>query len=454
MPGKNVLSHTNSRPPSSEWSVAEMTQRHALLQWQVFAPPYLNKPTPEIQNEIREKLQNTVTRPDIGFFRLQEQLPLLELCQQTYHQFRSKKHFVHVGMGGSSLGPEVIIHAFAHKKNNRTFHFFNNLDNDWLSQKFSELVLENTLFYIVSKSGTTLETLAMLTIITDKLEQESSLRHFNRDQLLKNFFVICSDPKNSELLNLATSKNIAFLPLPSNLGGRYSVLSPCGFFPMLFHDLNIDLMLEGAKQCQSFFLENIPTLACWILQAYQKNINQTVMMPYSGLLQKFSSWFVQLWAESLGKQTDQNDFVGLTPISAYGPADQHSQLQLFLQGPPDKFTFFISILKSHTQLNLQLASHWENATLQKLAPFNLSQIIDAQLQGTMAAMQQSARPFVHFSIPELNEATLGALFLLFETLTVAVGLGLKIDPFDQPGVELGKQLAWKFLQTGISPLLK
>jgi glucose-6-phosphate isomerase len=218
-----------------------------------------------------------------------------------------------------------------------------------------------------------------------------------------------------------------------------------GLLPAFFAGIDAQALLDGAheikkhlsdpKACDEFF-----ALARWIKGLHDQGVNQTVLMPYSSLLKEFSAWFVQLWAESLGK-----DNKGLTPIPAYGATDQHSQMQLFMEGPRDKVLMLIEIEKFQTDFNL--SNNLMGESFKLLAPFSLSQLMKAEFEGTLAALNENSRHVVHLKIPSLNETHLGQLILFSECLTVLVGKMLNVDPFNQPGVESGKKYAYAWLKT-------
>ncbi|MDO9180795.1 MAG: hypothetical protein Q7U04_00235, partial [Bacteriovorax sp.] len=216
---------------------------------------------------------------------------------------------------------------------------------------------------------------------------------------------------------------------------------------------DIEQLILGAKDAQKFCLEesfsNPLLLAAEFLYHLKKeqNINQTVVMPYSSKLRSFSFWFTQLWAESLGKKKNiEGEIIhtGFTPVVAYGATDQHSQMQLFMEGPKDKC--FILIEVDSFEHDFKLAtSHLISNNLQKLSGFSLAQLMQAEFAGTLMALQENKSPILHLKIAKNDEFHLGALIVYFEALTVLMGDYLMIDPFDQPGVEAAKLHAFHFL---------
>ena len=399
-----------------------------------------------LQNKF-DQFKEMINDKSIGFFHVTDNNDLVEECQNTFIKFKHKKTFVHVGIGGSSLGPEMLITAL--KKNNNQFIFNNNIDPDEIFNQLENLDLEDTLFYFCSKSGGTAETMAILAIITELLSANGI-----KENQLKDYFVFATDPTQSQLLELGKELNVDCLTVPSNIGGRFTVLTPVGFLPAIFADIEIRNLNKGANSIKELILnedmdQNILMQSASFLYALKtdKNISQTVFMPYSSKLRNFSFWFVQLWAESLGKKLNTNGKVintGFTPIPAYGATDQHSQVQLFMEGPFDKTMILLEVEKfAH---DYALDSPYSQNSLQKLKKFSLSQLCKAELRGTIKALEENQRPYIHYKIEQNSEESLGALIIFWESLTALMGIYLEINPFDQPGVELGKKYAFEWLE--------
>lgn len=382
--------------------------------------------------------QKTITSREIGFFDLPRKKEYLESCHKIYQKFSHKKYFIHIGIGGSALGPEMLLKALGNNSGVE-FIFLNNIDPEDLERNLLKVNLKESLIYVVSKSGTTAETVAAMSILINELKKCGI-----NESAFKDYFVFCTDPVKGDLRTLAEKWHVECLEIPSNVGGRYSVLSPVGLLPAIFAGIDANEILEGAIEAQTLLHntsgKDFYELAGWIKELHDKGIRQTVMMPYSSLLKEYSAWFVQLWAESLGKQG-----IGLTPIPAYGATDQHSQMQLFMEGPNDKLLVIIEVEKF--QHDFSLENNIDGQSFKMLAPFTLSQLMKAELEGTLAALKENGRHVLHLKIPQLNECFLGQLILFSECLTVMVGKMLNIDPFNQPGVEAGKKYAYAWLKT-------
>jgi glucose-6-phosphate isomerase len=408
---------------------------------------------PNVSNDLlAHKLttfKSIIHNAQTQFFFTFNRAELSSTSKAVYKKFEDRKVFVHVGIGGSSLGPEMLINAL--QKNNTKFLFINNIDPEELHSQMSFLEsvnLKDCLFYFVSKSGGTAETLAALAIITQFLDSKGV-----KPAEYKNYFVFATDPVKSEILTLAREWDITTLEVPSDVGGRFSTLTPVGFLPALFAGLDLDLLLKGAVDAQASILDEkndrneLVACAEFLFHLREKqNISQTVLMPYSSKLRSFSFWFTQLWAESLGKKKNRKGEVvntGFTPIVGYGATDQHAQVQLFMEGPNDKAYVIIEVEKFAHDFSLK--STLTSNNLQKLSSFNLSSLMKAEMEGTIKALRVNERPVIHVKIAKNDEYHVAQLILFFESLTALMGDYLMIDPFDQPGVEAGKIYAFEFL---------
>lgn len=396
-----------------------------------------------------ETFREIISAEKTQFFHTFERIELITSSKKVHQHFSNRKLFVHIGIGGSSLGPEMLISALA--KNDTQFLFINNIDPEEIQSQLAvidRVGIENSLFYFVSKSGGTAETQAALAIITEFLKNKNISKSD-----LKNYFVFATDPHKSELLTLGNELQITCLEVPSNVGGRFCALTPVGYLPALFAGIDIDLLIDGAITLQPQLLETsihnpLLKMAEYLIDLKNnRGVNQTVLMPYSSKLRAFSFWFTQLWAESLGKKQNLSGEIvhtGLTPIVGYGATDQHSQMQLFMEGPNDKCLLFVEVEKFNSDFSLN--SSLSSPNLSKLSGHKLSELIKAELKGTMRALKETDRPLIHISIEKNDEFYMGQLILFFESLTAFVGKEyLKIDPFDQPGVEAGKIYAFEIL---------
>ncbi len=350
--------------------------------------------------------------------------------------------FLHLGIGGSSLGPQALIDALGSPKA-PPFIFFDNIDPDWISEKLEGISPHRVLVYVVTKSGNTFETLAQLAIVYEWLEKK-----LGKEEARKHL-VFCTDSEKGNLKKLSQVWEIPAFSIPYNLGGRYSILSPVGLFPALIAGVDCAMLLKGAQAYREYFLNKISgneipevlDLAWKLFQQYLQNKrNITVLMPYSQKLKMFTLWFSQLWAESLGKNGK-----GFTPLAAIGATDQHSLLQLFCDGPKDKVIGFIEVLGFQKILGI----HWKNPTLNfmdLLDGVTINQLMDIELNATRSVLAKLNQPHFTLSLSKLNAYSLGQFIFFFELLTALVGYLLNVNPFDQPAVEEGKKITLDNIQ--------
>ena len=343
----------------------------------------------------------------------------------------------------------MLISSLTNIKKQRDFSFWENIDSDLISEELEVLDIKSTLFYIASKSGGTAETLALLVVLLNKMEQEGITEQHYKDHL------VITTGEKGDLLKFAKKHQIQTLVMPENVGGRFGVLTPVGLFPALFAGIDAEKLLAGAQSCKEKLDEDQSLRSQLISMGlelfWQKNHNgkeQTIIMPYSSKLKELTFWFVQLWAESLGKKLDldgKENRTGLTPIASVGAIDQHSQVQLFMEGPLDKFILFIQ--NTNSNHNLDLKNSIDNDKCQLLSAFNLHDLMTAELHGTQLAAKDHKVPFATMRIDQVDAFHMGELIFFFEVLTMLMGQLFHINPFDQPGVEAGKIYAFKELRS-------
>jgi glucose-6-phosphate isomerase len=263
-------------------------------------------------------------------------------------------------------------------------------------------------------------------------------------------FAVTTDPQKGDLLAIARDEKFSIFEIPPNVGGRFSVLTPVGTLPAALIGLDVESLMRGAaqsaEQCRQPFGQN-PALAAafvqWILDhQFRKSI--LVLFPYSQALWKFAFWFKQLWGESLGKKLDRRGrevHFGQTPTAALGVTDQHSQLQLFMEGPNDKSFLFWGVREfqetlriTHPYRSYDSMGYLENRTI--------AELFDAERQATEMAITQAGRPNSTIYVDRVNAATLGELIMFSQYMTAYAGEFYDVDAFDQPGVEYGKKLTF------------
>ena len=401
-------------------------------------PPNLSMNSREYSIESAfQRFQNIAKGAESAFFQLPSQSQHLEACLKVHRLFKHKKIFLHLGVGGSSLGPEMLVSALA-KPSSPHFQFVNNVDPDTLTNQLSHLNWKETLIFVVSKSGNTPETLSTLAAVCHKLKKNGI-----DSRGYKDLFVVATEEGKGKLNRWAKERDIIRLPLPAEVGGRYSVLTPVGLLPALFAGLDPKQLLRGAREIAQPLLaplsadNQLMKTALCLLSLKQQGVTQTVFMPYSEQLKQLGSWFVQLWAESLGKKKNLKGEIvhtGLTPIPARGTVDQHGQMQLFMEGPRDKLLMLLEVASFETDFALA-------PEFPEFEGCKLSELMKIQLSATKKALNDAQRPWLCLSIDRVNEFHLGEVILFLESLTVLIGCLWDIDPFNQPGVEKGKEYA-------------
>jgi glucose-6-phosphate isomerase len=260
-----------------------------------------------------------------------------------------------------------------------------------------------------------------------------------------------TDPEKGVLRALAKEEDVATLPVPGNVGGRFSVLSAVGLLPAALVGIDIRELLAGAQEmverCAAPELRKNPAgvfAALQYLADTELDANVHVMMPYSDRLRDVADWFRQLWAESLGKQRTREGgevFAGPTPVKALGATDQHSQVQLYVEGPFDKTITFLAEHDGGEDVQIPHA-YPRHAELAYLGGHSMGELLRTEMLATEAALAQRGRMNMTIEVPRVDARSLGGLFMLLQIATVYAGHLYGIDPMDQPGVELGKQLTY------------
>lgn len=355
------------------------------------------------------------------------------LNDRNIQQWISFNNFVIFGTGGSSLcGQCINLISKSIGLCKKKLTFVSNLDPNSLELIFKEIDLINTGFLFISKSGETLETITHLLLIIEKfVPQENSY------EFIKSKFVIITEEKMSSLRQIATKNNMLCLPHPVNIGGRFSVFSIVGMLPAFLSGMNPIRIRNGAKDYIENNIDEVKKGASFIAQNINNQITQHVSFFYSDKLAIFGKWLEQLYAESSGKSG-----TGITPITAIGAVDQHSQLQLYLDGPRNKcFTFFYEKQISDLtvkQKNIPEAFNFLNDK-------KVSDVFAAQCNATILSIMENNLNIRTFALEKITPEMLGMLFMHFMLEVICVCRILRINPFDQPAVEQGKTLIKELL---------
>lgn len=375
--------------------------------------------------------------------------PLLEWCWE----------FVVLGIGGSALGARALHQALCHPQHNylpigRRKHrpglfVLDNIDPDFMYGVLDGLNIKRVAVNVISKSGSTAETMAQFLFLCQLLKSR-----LGGEDKLRERLIITTDPDKGPLRALVKEKGFRSLDVPPKVGGRYSVLSVVGLFPAHLMGIDPAELLAGARFMdqrlkESPVAENLAykLAALYVLFFQAKNRPILVTMPYATGLTGMADWFAQLWAESLGKRQDLAGNLaetGSTPVRAVGVTDQHSQLQLYAEGPHDKLITFWTVEKF--QYTVPIPDMFGNVEgVGYLGGHTLNELFRAEEAATAFNLMKAGRPNLTLNLPEVNPFTIGQLIYLLEVATVAAGGLLQVNPQDQPGVEGGKLTAYGLL---------
>ena len=394
------------------------------------------------------------SKGSVGFVDLGGDTALLNQVEKFVASARGKyDDIVVLGIGGSALGPIALRTALRPSGWNMLdekarggfprLHVLDNVDPDTVAALLGRLRLERTLFVVTSKSGGTAETMAQGVIVRDRI--------INANLELNEHFVFVTDPKQGALRPLAERLKVPVLDIPPNVGGRFSVLTPVGTLPAALIGIDVKSLLAGAaemaKRCEASELSSNPAGVYAMLQwLADTELRKTiaVFMPYSDPLRDYAAWFVQLWAESLGKKKPDGTSVGSTPLAALGATDQHAQVQLFMEGPADKTVTFVAVKERSADIEIPDISQ-DIKELSYLSGHSLAELLDVEQRATAGALARRGRPNMTIHLDRVDPGHVGQLMMFLEIATAYAGQLYGIDAFDQPGVELGKQFAYALL---------
>ncbi len=374
-------------------------------------------------------------------------------------------NFVVLGIGGSALGPTAVFQALCHLRHNelprskRKFpklYVEDNVDPERMAALLDVIDLEKTVFNVITKSGATSETMSQYLIITDMLKARFGDK-------AKEHMITTTSESRGNLIKLAQKEGLKTFYIPDGVGGRFSELSPVGLLPAAVVGIDIKAMLSGAaymdKICMRKDLKKNPALLSALLQylAMKKGKNISVMMPYADSLKYIADWYCQLWAESLGKAADKKGnpaFTGQTPVKALGVTDQHSQVQLYREGPFDKVITIIGVEKFRNEVEISRGCE-EFPDVNFLCGHTMGELINTERVATEYALATAGRLNHTILLPEVNAFTVGELLYMFEMETAFCGEMLGIDTYNQPGVEGGKNATYAlFGRKGYEQTLK
>ena len=406
---------------------------------------------PSVQADVRQRRAGG----EYGFYDLIDQAQTVrEITGFAEGLGQAHDHVLVLGIGGSALGSRALLGALRspawNELDDEGREFFprltvlENVDPTSVSAALKRIDPRRVLVNVISKSGGTAETMAQYLVVRAWLEEAlgpAAFRHL----------VFTTDPARGALRELASREGIATLSVPPAVGGRFSVLSPVGLLPAALVGIDIQGLLAGARRAveraeADDLRKNPAALYAALHWAADAGLGARihVLMPYTDRLRDFAEWYRQLWAESLGKRMDRNGrtvFAGPTPVGAVGATDQHSQVQLFMEGPFDKVISFV--LVDDLGVDLPIPPRDElPPDLAYLPGHTLAELLRAEYEATSAALARMGRMSCTLRLPALTAQTVGELTMFFQLATGYAGAWYGVDPFDQPGVELGKKLTF------------
>jgi len=411
--------------------------------------PKIGKKSKEFIKSSFEKMVEEKNSNNIGYYTLpnntEKLLKNIEeyIKNNKFLQENKISNIVVIGIGGSSLGTKAIDAILEHKKEkNIDISFLENCDPIAINKILKKIQKSSTIFIVISKSGTTIETTSIFKYILKRFDIKLDSKDTDK--------LIAITDEDSPLWEFANKYDITKFCIPKNVGGRFSVLSAVGLVPLAIMGYDVKSIIKGADKIEKdFFNEKAIHLLEKAYFYYKQGKNKpiNVLFSYSSQFDYFNQWYVQLWGESLGKFDETHKKVGLTPVGLVGSVDQHSFLQLVMQGPEDKTLTFIKIEDFENKKQIP------DITLDNITGVNyinnhtFNELINAQCMATMESVSEAGIPTDIITIDKLNEENLGYLIYYYELLTSSVGIMLNINTYDQPGVEFGKKkLVKKFVK--------
>lgn len=368
---------------------------------------------------------------------------------------KTAKNFVVLGIGGSALGPIAVFQALCHLHYNDLpnkcrkgpkFYVEDNVDPERMKALLDVINVEETVFNVITKSGATSETMTQYLIIYGILKKRLGDK-------AKDHIIATTSENTGNLIKLAESEGFKTFYIPDGVGGRFSELCPVGLLPAAVLGIDIGEMLAGAayidRICSTDKFHKNPALINAALQilAMRKGKNISVMMPYSDGLKYFADWYCQIWAESLGKEVDLSGNVvnaGQTPVKSLGVTDQHSQVQLYTEGPYDKVVTFLAVDKYRAEIVISEGCA-DIPDVHFLCGHTMNELISAERSATEYALTVKGRMNHTIYLPEINPFTIGELIYYFELETAFAGEMLNVNTYNQPGVENGKNATYALL---------
>jgi len=408
-----------------------------------------------LKPRIKSAVKNIKQKRDdgkLGFMYLPYDAKTKEEVKEVADMIKGKfDNFITLGIGGSALGTIAVARALKHpfvnelpadRRKAPKLYVMDNVDPESAAGLLEVVDLKKSVINIITKSGSTAETISFMKLLWNKL-----LKQVKKEKL-KDHVIITTDREKGVLRKIAKQYGFISYVVPDNVGGRFSVLTPVGLLPLAGTGADIDELLRGAAYMDNVIMSND---SVWKNPAYMRavlhylsdvkfNKKITVMMPYANSLKDVADWFCQLWAESLGKKLNNSGKtvnVGLTPVKALGATDQHSQVQLYAEGPYDKVVTFIRVEKFREN-PIMPDNFSDEDSISYLSGHTFAELLNAEQKATEIALTKNKRANMTITLPEISGFTLGQLLYLLEVETAFIGELYNINAFDQPGVEMDK----------------
>ena len=405
--------------------------------------------------EVHAGLEARRKAKDLGFrdlpYEKREVQKILELAREVCAESDT---LVVLGIGSAALGTRALYtalrppfhdHRPGSPERGARLIFADNIDPRSFAAILDEVDPHRTTFNVISKSGDTAETMSQFLIVRERLLKVLGAVDYSRRM------VVTTDADAGALRQIVNDEGFRSLAIPAGVGGRYSVLSAVGLFPAAVAGVDIQELLAGGaamdERCSSPSLFENPAYlhgAAHYLAHVAKQKTVHVLMPYSDALRALAEWFVQLWAESLGKELDLDGRTvhnGQTPLAAVGSSDQHSRLQLFIEGPNDKIIPFVRVEDHGTRLEIP-QGYGDLESVSYLGGRTLGELLNLEQRATEISLAGRGRMTTTLRVPVLNPFTLGQLVTLLEVQAVVAAALYRVDPFTQPGIEAGKSLTY------------
>ncbi len=408
-------------------------------------------------NDAYEKVQANRGTGMMGWTELpyNQQEIVADIIETAKSIKKNFDYFVVLGIGGSALGPIAVMQALCHlhfndlpksKRKAPKIYVEDNVDPERMKALFDVIDVKKTMFNVITKSGSTSETMSQYLIIMDELKKVLGDK-------AKDHMIATTSMSKGNLIKIAKEEGLKTFYIPDGVGGRFSELCPVGLLPAAVAGIDIKQLLKGAeymdKLCKEKKYKKNPALISAALQyvAMNKGKNISVMMPYADSLKFIADWYAQLWAESLGKSEDNDGklvYVGQTPVKSLGVTDQHSQVQLYREGPFDKVVTFLAV--GEYRETVTISDGCPNIPdVNFLCGHTMNELITAERIATEYALTTANRLNRTITLPEVNAFTIGQLLFFFEMETAFAGEMLNINTYNQPGVEGGKNATYALL---------